>query len=156
MIGRWAFGTAALMLAPSVQAHVTLSPAQGVAGARQVYVVRMPNERRVDTVALDLQIPAALRVTGLQQAPGWTLVIDRDATGAIVAVHWTGALPPDQYVEFGLMAVNPATAAELRLSARQTYANGEVVAWNGEVGSRTPAPRVTIAAVAAPMDHSGH
>jgi uncharacterized protein YcnI len=152
-----AFFTAAFLAAPvAAPAHVTLSPAQGTTGSRQAYVLRMPNERRVDTVKLDLFFSSGMKPASFQQVAGWVLQLERDATGAIIAAHWTGALPPDQYVELGLMVVNPNVAGEVRLLARQTYANGEVVEWSGEAGSKAPAPHVQIVATAPAVEHAGH
>jgi uncharacterized protein YcnI len=157
---RWcavALCTAALFAAAvAAPAHVTLSPAQGTTGARQAYVLRMPNERRVDTVKLDLFFSAGMKPTSFQQVAGWVLQLERDATGAITAAHWIGALPPDHYVELGFMVVNPSVAGDVRLLARQTYANGEVVEWSGEAGSKAPAPHVQIVAAAPAIEHAGH
>ena len=158
---------AAAVLIPAVaQAHITLSPTRSNAGARERYTIRAPNERRVSTVKIEGQFPAAAKVTALQQAPGWVVDIKHDAKGAIVGATWTGDLPPDQFAEFGLQVVNPTTAGALTWTFTQTYANGEVVGWTGPVGSRTPAPQVEIVAAPAAgakpamdmpgMDMSGH
>jgi hypothetical protein len=59
-------------------------------------------------------------------------------------VRWTGKLPPQQFTEFGLLAVNPAAGTQLVWTARQMYADGTIIDWSGPVGSKTPAPRVSL------------
>lgn len=144
-----------VLLSTSAQAHVTLSPAEALAGERTVYAVRMPNERKVNAVRLDLAVPGGAKVSSFRQVPGWVLEVERGADGAIVGAHWTGTLPPDEYAEFAVIARNPDQPGDLVWRARQTYQNGEVVEWSGELGSKTPAPHVTIVSGAA-ADHSGH
>lgn len=147
---------AALATASAAQAHVSVSPGEGEAGARQVYVVRMPNEKQVDTVRLHVRIPEGVRVTAARQQPGWTVTLERDPSGKVVAVHWVGTLGPDQYAEFALQGRNPDQPGELRWLASQTYAGGLVVDWTGERGSKTPAPITTIIPGMPMAEHAGH
>lgn len=137
-------------------AHVTLSPSEGPADARQVYVLRMPNEKQADTVRLDLYVPKGMTVLSLRQQPGWDITVERDAGGRIVAAHWTGRLPADEFAEFALQARNPGMAGAIEWRAVQTYADGLVIEWAGEPGSKTPAPRVTIVPAASAGEHAGH
>jgi uncharacterized protein YcnI len=137
--------TAALLLAPaSALAHVTVWPKESVAGAWEKYDVRAPNEKRVDTVAVELTFPQGLRVVSFRQNAQWMTEVIRDSSGKATGVRWTGKLPPDQFAEFGLIAVNPASAGNLEWKAIQTYADGTKVEWSGPAASKTPAPRVTI------------
>ena len=145
-----------LAITTSAQAHVTVTPGEGVAGARQVYVVRMPNEKQVDTVRLDLRVPGGLRVTSVRQQPGWRMTLERSPSGSIVAIHWAGTLGPDQYAEFALQARNPEQSGEMRWAASQSYAGGLVMDWTGERGSKTPAPVTTVVPAAAMPEHAGH
>jgi uncharacterized protein YcnI len=144
------------MLAAPAFGHVTLSPAEAAADARQVYVVRMPNEKEADTVRLDLYVPDGMTVTSLRQQPRWDITVDRGIYGRIVAAHWSGHLPSGQFAEFAVQARNPHDAGTLTWRAVQTYADGLVVEWSGEPGSRTPAPRVVIVSAAVTGDHAGH
>jgi uncharacterized protein YcnI len=136
---RNAIAAASLLLLPAgALAHVTVWPRESVAGAHEKYEVRVPNEKTV-------RIPAGLRVTAFEQKPGWMTEPVRDASGKATGVRWTGRLPSQQFAEFGLLAVNPAAAGDLSWTAIQSFADGTKVEWSGPAGSKTPAPRVTIA-----------
>jgi hypothetical protein len=52
---------------------------------------------------------------------------------------WTGSLPPERFVEFPFVAVNPKSATSIAWPVVQTYANGLRVEWAGPRGSETPA-----------------
>ncbi len=141
--------TLALTAAPlAAQAHVTVWPRQSEQGAREKYAVRMPNEKKADTVRLEGQFPAELKVSSFQQTPGWKIEVKRDTVGAIVGAVWTGVLPPDQFAEFGVTATNPK-APSLTWKFIQTYADGLKVEWTGEPGSASPAPKVELRPAAA-------
>jgi hypothetical protein len=136
---------AAALLCASTAAigHVTVWPKVSRAGAHEKYEVRVPNEKQSDTISIELHLPAGLRVTSFEQKPGWITQVLRDGSGAIVGVRWTGRLPPRQFTEFGLLAVNPART-DLVWPAMQGFADGSRIEWTGGAGSRTPAPHVTL------------
>jgi uncharacterized protein YcnI len=139
------FPFAALLVASSAAtAHVTVWPKQSALGAREKYEIRVPNEKKVDTIALEVRFPAVLRVTSIEQKPEWRAEPLRDASGQLVGVRWTGKLAPEQFTEFGVLAANPATGGELSWPAVQLFADGTKVEWSGAAGSKTPAPRVTL------------
>jgi uncharacterized protein YcnI len=144
---------AGALLPLAANAHVTVWPQQSDLGAHQKYVVRAPNEKKVATVRIEGAFPREVRVTQLEQVPGWKVEARRDGSGAIVGATWTGDLPPDQFAEFGLLAANPKTGTALTWTFAQIYADGSRVEWAGPPGSRTPAPQVRLRAV-APSD--GH
>lgn len=142
MIRFAAFALAAL--STTAAAHVTVSPKESIAGAHEKYEIRVPNEKQVDTVSVEVRFPAGVRVTSFEQKPGWMTEPVRDSSGSIIGVRWTGTLAPQQFTEFGLLAVNPPAAADLGWTAAQTYADGTKVEWSGAAGSKTPAPHVII------------
>jgi uncharacterized protein YcnI len=137
---------ALLNLPPGLSAHVTVWPKESVAGAHEKYEVRVPNEKQVDMIAIEVRFPDGLRVTSFEQKPGWTTEPIRDGSGKTIGARWTGRLPPERFVEFGLLAVNPPGSGDLGWSAVQSYADGGKVDWTGLPGSKTPAPHVTILA----------
>ena len=137
---------AAMALAASASAHVTVSPKESMAGAHETYEVRMPNEKQADTIALELRFPAGLKINSIEQKPDWRTEPLRDASGALVGVRWTGKLAPMQFTRFGLLASNPQSAGDLAWTATQFYADGTKIEWSGPAGSKTPAPRVTLVA----------
>ncbi|MFL6725732.1 MAG: DUF1775 domain-containing protein [Sphingomicrobium sp.] len=135
---------AAAALATSASAHVTVSPQQSAPGAREKYEIRIPNEKTADTIAVEVHLPAGLKATEFEQKPGWSTELERDRSGAIVGARWSGKLAPLQFTEFGLLAANPATSAELVFTATQFYADGTRIEWSGPATSKTPAARVTL------------
>lgn len=128
----------------AAEAHITVWPRQSDLGAREKYVVRAPNEKKVDTLRVEGVFPREARVTQVEQVPGWTIELRRDGSGAIVGATWTGDLPPDQFAEFGMLAANPKTGTVLTWTFTQVYADGSRVEWAGPPGSATPAPQVQL------------
>jgi uncharacterized protein YcnI len=125
-------------------AHVTVSPKESSPGAWQKYELRLPNEEKVATTALEVRFPAGLRVMSFEDKPGWTVEPLRDSSGAITGARWTGQLAPERFVELGIIAVNPKSGTGLVFSAKQMFADGTAVNWSGPAGSSTPAPRVSL------------
>ena len=135
---------AAAALATAAPAHVTVSPSQSAPGAREKYELRVPNERKSATITVEVHFPAGLRVTAVEQKPGWQAEAMRDRAGNLVGVRWIGSLPPEQFTEFGVLAVNPG-GGELAFTAIQAFADGTKIDWSGAAGSKTPAARVRLA-----------
>ena len=135
---------AAAALTTSASAHVTVSPQQSAPGAHEKYEIRVPNEKTADTIAVEVHLPAGLKAIAFEQKPGWSTELDRDPSGAIVGARWSGKLAPLQFTEFGLLAANPATSAELVFTATQFYADGTRIEWSGPATSKTPAARVAL------------
>jgi uncharacterized protein YcnI len=136
---------AAVAFATSAAAHVTVWPQQSAPGAREKYELRVPNERKSATITVEFRFPRGLRVTAVEQKPGWQAEAFRDSSGALTGVRWIGNLPPEQFTEFGLLAVNPSTGGELAFTAIQAFADGMKIEWSGAAASKTPAPRVKLA-----------
>lgn len=131
-------------LATAASANVTVSPPQSAPGAREKYELRVPNERKSATITVEVHFPAGLRVTAVEQKPGWQAEALRDGSGNLTGVRWIGNLPPEQFTEFGLLAVNPP-GGEIAFTATQAFADGTKINWSGAAGSKTPAARVRIA-----------
>jgi hypothetical protein len=140
-----AFAAALVALTPnSASAHVTVLPKDSSAGAREKLVIRVPNEKDVETVALELTFPAGLKVTAVEQKPDWMAEALRTADGTLSGVRWTGRLAPQQFTEFGLLAIMPAKPGTISFGAIQSFADGTRIAWSGPQASRTPAPQVIV------------
>jgi uncharacterized protein YcnI len=136
---------AALMLAATgASAHVTVSPSQSASGAREKYEIRVPNERKSATITVEVRFPEKLRVTAVEQKPGWQAEAIRDRSGNLIGVRWIGTLPPEQFTEFGVLAVNPQGGGQLEFTAIQAFADGTKINWSGTAGSKTPAARVRL------------
>jgi len=142
---RLLIGVAAAMLATSATAHVTVWPQQSTPGAREKYELRVPNERKSATITVEVRFPANLRVTAVEQKPGWQAEAIRDPVGNLIGVRWVGNLPPEQFTEFGVLAVNPAAGSDLVFTAIQAFADGTKINWSGAAGSKTPSARVRLA-----------
>jgi uncharacterized protein YcnI len=136
---------AAGLLATSASAHVTVTPQQSAPGAREKYELRVPNERKSATITVEFRFPPGLRVTAIEQKPGWQAEALRDAGGNLTGVRWLGNLPPEEFTEFALLGVNPPSGSELVFTAVQAFADGTKIEWTGAVGSKTPAARVKLA-----------
>jgi uncharacterized protein YcnI len=144
---RW-FGSV-LLVCTSIPgfAHVVVQPKQSAAGATEKYTVRVPNERAVATVRLEIEFPAAAEISAVDEIPGWKLELKKNASGRITGATWSDArLAPREVVEFTFTARNPAREAKLAWSAIQVYEDGSRSEWTGVEGSRTPASVTTILA----------
>jgi uncharacterized protein YcnI len=141
---------AAAVAVPTLSwAHAVVFPKTSTLGAYERYVLRVPNEKAVATTRVELRFPAGVRVTSFADVPGWQLEVVTDSAKAITAAIWTGTLPPQRFVEFPFVAVNPKTDARLEWPAYQTYADGQRVEWTGPEGSKSPASATMVAAAAA-------
>jgi uncharacterized protein YcnI len=153
-----AAGTAAILAVavPTLSwAHAVVFPRQSTTGSYEKYVLRVPNEKAVATTRVEIHFPAGVRVTSFADVPGWQLEVVTDSAKAITAAIWTGNLPPERFVEFPFVAVNPKTDAKLEWPAYQTYADGERVEWTGPEGSKRPASVTTIGAATADASGGG-
>jgi uncharacterized protein YcnI len=166
----------ALVLAaalPAVaQAHVTLQPNTGVAGAYTRLDVRVPNERDdASTNKVEVQFPEGFAAASFEPVAGWDVKVTRktldepiqtddgEITEGVDTITWTAksdadAIPPGAFEDFGLSVQIPGKAGDkLTFKALQTYTGGEVVRWIGAEDSDNPAPVVSVTgedAAAAP------
>ncbi len=139
-------------LTPAVAAaHAVVLPKKSAPGAFEKYVLRVPNERDVPTIRVEIHFPAGMRVVSFADVPGWQLAILTDSAKAITGAVWTGTLPAKHFVEFPFEAANPKTTTDVSWPTYQTYANGERVEWAGPKESKTPAPVTSI----EPLPHTG-
>lgn len=129
----------ALLVAPSIVfAHAVVLPKTSTPGAYEKYVLRVPNERDVPTLKVEIRFPEALRVVSLGEVPGWKLQVLTDSIQRITGAVWTGVLPKERFVEFPFFAVNPKDSTTLTWPTYQTYEGGERVEWTGPDSSYTP------------------
>lgn len=127
-------------------AHAVVYPKTSRPGAYEKYVLRVPNERGVPTVRVELRFPEGLRVVSFGDVPGWKLQVLTDTAQRITGAVWTGVLPKERFVEFPFVAVNPKDSTSLAWPTYQTYEGGESVEWTApDTASKTPVS-VTIVA----------
>lgn len=129
----------AVFVAPSIVfAHAVVFPKTSTPGAYEKYVLRVPNERDVPTLKVEIRFPEALRVVSFEDVPGWKLQVLTDSIQRITGAVWTGVLPKERFVEFPFVAVNPKDSTSLSWPTYQTYEGGERVEWTGPDSSYTP------------------
>jgi uncharacterized protein YcnI len=130
---------AGILVAPSIVfAHAVVFPKTSTPGAYEKYVLRVPNERDVPTLKVELHFPEGLRVVSFGDVPGWKLQVLTDSAQRVMGAVWTGVLPKERFVEFPFVAVNPKDSSSLLWPTYQTYEGGERVEWTGPDSSKTP------------------
>lgn len=135
------------VLVASLQAHVVVQPRESVAGAEQVYTVRVPTEGTVSTTSLELEIPEVLNVVQVAAGDGFTFDV-RKEEDRIVAITWKREIKPKEFALFTFTAHNPPSGA-LQWKAHQTFADGSMRHWVGEPGTKEPASMTKIVAKGA-------
>jgi hypothetical protein len=140
------------LLTPSIaRAHAVVFPKTSSGGAYERYVLRVPNEKDTATTRVEIRFPEGLRIVSFTDVPGWQLEEIRDSANAVIGAVWTGSLPPERFVEFPFIAVNPKSHTTLVWMAYQTYASGEKVDWTGPKGSKRPASSTEIGSTDTPL-----
>ena len=125
-------------------AHITIWPKESAPGARERYIMRVPNEKQVATVRIEGEFPAELNVYDFEFKPGWKIDFKKDDKGKITGATWTGKIVPYEFVEFGMLGLNPKDGASLTWKFVQFYEDGMKEEFTGPVGSRYPSPVVTL------------
>ena len=130
----------AILAAPSIVfAHAVVFPKTSTPGAYEKYVLRVPNERDVPTIKVELHFPEGLRVVSFGDVAGWKLQVLTDSAQRVTGAVWTGVLPKEHFVEFPFVAVNPKDSTSLAWPTFQTYQGGERVEWTSpDTASKTP------------------
>jgi uncharacterized protein YcnI len=137
-----------LLVSPiGAMAHVSITPRESVQGATEKYVVRIPTEGKVATIAAELEIPEGVIVETLQAPAGWTYDVTRK-DDRIVAMTVNANVTPGEFIEVAFVARNPRTGTQIVWTLRQRFADGTVTNWTmGPAGIRptavtrlTPAP----------------
>jgi uncharacterized protein YcnI len=106
--------------------------------------MRVPNEKQVATVRIEGEFPAELNVYDFEFKPGWKIDFKKDDKGRITGATWTGKIVPYEFVEFGMLGLNPKDGSSLTWKFVQFYEDGMKEEFTGPVGSRYPSPVVTL------------
>ena len=138
-----------------LEAHVTVTPRESMAGAEQIYTVNAMAEGTVSATTLELEIPAGIHVTQIAKEDGVTFDVKKDGD-RIVSITWKREIKPKGLARFTFTAHNPQPGP-LQWKAHQTFADGSMRHWVGERGTKEPASVTTIvpkggAKSAAPAD----
>src|SRR5215471_7196726 len=141
----------ALLPASAVFAHITIWPKESTHGAREKYSMRVPNEKQVATIRIEGEFPPEVNVYDFEFKPGWKLDFKKDDKGRITGAVWTGKIAPYEFVEFGMLGLNPKEGASLVWKFVQFYEDGTKEEFVGPLGSRLPSPVVTLKPAAPPV-----
>ncbi|MEO6527257.1 MAG: YcnI family protein [Gemmatimonadaceae bacterium] len=145
-IGFLAAAGLALATASVANAHAVVYPKTAKMGGYEKYVLRVPNEKNIPTLRVEIRFPAGLRVSSFEDVAGWQLEVLTDSAKRIIGAVWTGTLAPQRFIELPFVAANPKEATKLVWPTYQTYADGEKVEWTGPEGSKKPASVTSIGA----------
>lgn len=125
-------------------AHIRIAPTESAPGAREKYTMRVPNEKQVATIRVEGEFPAGLDIYDFEFKPGWKIDFKKDDNGKIVGATWNGRIVPYEFVEFGMLGINPKEGASLVWKFVQYYEDGSKEEFTGPVGSRLPSPVTTL------------
>ena len=134
----------ALVCAQLASAHIRIYPNESTVGAREKYTMRVPNEKQVATIRVEGEFPAGLQIYDFEFKPGWKIDFKKDDNGKIVGATWTGKIVPYEFVEFGMLGINPKEDTSLVWKFVQYYEDGSKEEFTGPVGSRLPSPVTTL------------
>jgi uncharacterized protein YcnI len=126
--------------------HIRIAPTESTAGAREKYTMRVPNEKQVTCSKIEGEFPAGLDIYDFEFKPGWKIDFKKNDKGKIVGATWTGKMMPYEFVEFGMLGINPKEGTELVWKFVQYYDDGTKEEFTGPVGSRLPSPVVALKA----------
>lgn len=166
LIASFAVAVAAVLSSVPAYAHVRLDPSTAVVG-RQVYGVRVPNEKDISTTKVRLVVPEGVEVTGVLPVAGWTHSekkvkveapaeekaegghSEEEATERITEITWDGGeIKAGEYMVFNFNTNYTGEPKEVVWKAYQTYSDGSVVPWDGS-SDEAEAPTVKITAESA-------
>jgi uncharacterized protein YcnI len=131
------------LLAGIASAHVVVNPQNAIKGTFQEFTVRVPNEKDIPTVKVELDVPAAVDISQFNPVPGWKYDSTKDSSGKITKITWisTGdGIAASQFEKFTIAGLISQNATAIDWKAHQTYKDGSVVDWVGNDTSDTPAP----------------
>jgi uncharacterized protein YcnI len=128
--------------------HIRIAPTESTSGAREKYTMRVPNEKQVSCSKIEGDFPAGLDIYDFEFKPGWKIDFKKNDKGKIIGATWTGKMMPYEFVEFGMLGINPKEGTELVWKFVQYYDDGTKEEFTGPVGSRLPSPVVTLKASA--------
>ena len=104
--------------------------------------MRVPNEKQVDSIRVEGEFPQDLNVYDFEFKPGWKIDFKKNDAGKIVGATWTGTIHPYEFVECGMLGINPkeGQTKELVWKFVQFYGDGSKEEFTGPVGSRLLSP----------------
>lgn len=150
---------AMMMFAGIASAHVTVLPNESTQGKYEVFTLRVPTEKEIATVKVEVKFPAGVTVSRFEPKFGWKYDVTKDGSGKITSVVWTATgegFGATEFGEFKMSGKVENDAKDLSWKAYQTYKDGSVVEWVGAEGSDKPASVTKIKAAPKGADSHGH
>jgi uncharacterized protein YcnI len=132
-----------LVFSGIASAHVVVNPQEAIQGTFQEFSVRVPNEKSIPTVKVELDIPADVDISQLNPAPGWKYDLTKDTSGKITKITWTSTgngIAESEYENFNFAGLISKKTTAIGWKAHQTYKDGSIIDWVGDEKSGTPAP----------------
>jgi uncharacterized protein YcnI len=123
-------------------AHVTVFPKEAVQGSYEKFTVRVPTEKDVPTIKVEIKIPETVEISRTMPLAGWTSEFTKDANGKIISVLWTttaNGLTSTEFGEFSMQGKIDKAATSIVWKAIQTYKDSSIVEWAGDEKSEHPA-----------------
>ena len=133
-----------LLSAVLAAGHIRIYPTESTYGTREKYTMRVPNEKQVACIRIEGEFPPELNVYDFEFKPGWKIDFKKDEKGKIVGAVWSGKMAPYEFVEFGMLGLNPKEGSSLVWKFVQYYDDGSKEEFTGPVGSRLPSPVTTL------------
>lgn len=123
-------------------AHSTVGPKQVGVGMYQTFSLAVPVERDVPTTAIRLVLPDNIATATPNVKPGWKIELKKTGEGheaKVREISWTGgSIEAGLRDEFLFSAKTPDKEGEIAWKAYQTYADGNVVAWELDPKAEQP------------------
>ena len=120
--------------------HIRIAPTESTIGAREKYTMRVPNEKQVPSSKIEGEFPAGLEIYDFEFKPSWKIEFKKNDKGKIVGATWTGKMMPYEFIEFGMLGINPKEGTDLVWKFIQFYDDGTKEEFTGPVGSRLSVP----------------
>ena len=138
----------ALAGAAPATAQVAIYPTTTTPAAWERFALRVINQTDTPTVAVGIEVPAAIMVLGVEPQNGWTFETTQAPDSGPTTITWRGGtVKKGEYGEFPFLGRLKADARreKIVMPVRIERENGSVVEWRRLPNEPYPAPRVDVA-----------
>lgn len=125
-------GVFALLMPASAYAHVSVKPAEAIAGEYQTFAANVPNEKEISVTALRLVVPTDVKSVTPTAKQGWEITTKKTGENVTEIIWSGGTIDAGLRDEFTFSAKVPADEGSIIWKAYQTYQDGSIVAWDQE------------------------
>ncbi len=115
---------AALFMTAPAFAHISIWPRDSMVGATEKYTLRVPNENKMPSTSVELDVPEGIVVETLAMPGNWKYELKKTGD-KITGIVWQVNIPPAEFVELSFIARNPgATVKQVVWGIRQKFSDG--------------------------------